>query len=82
MVNEPMTKPDYGVPDEETPEWAERDFAYARRRDGSLAGPDLFVKYAPVDLREALHAPKNACDPAMAFTLRHVEVALAEMNKG
>ena len=74
--------PEYGTPDEENPEMTERDFAYARRRDGSLACPELFVKYALADVRDSLRKNPGVERQRAEKTLRHVEAALAEMDEG
>ena len=74
--------PEYGTPDEENPEMTERDFAYARRRDGTLAYPALFAKYALAEIRDSLKSAPDLAGQKTQSTLRHVEAALAEINQG
>ena len=72
--------PEYGTPDADSPEATERDFAFARRRDGTLAAPALYLRYSLSGLRETISTGPEWPSGKRAAVLRHLDAALAELE--
>lgn len=72
--------PEYGKPDKDTPELADRDFALARRRDGTLVNPVEYVRVTLSELETDL-AQMSKVKP-FSRVLTHLKAAQAEMEEG